>query len=336
MAPTGFEAIVNDPNWLAHRYDVHYDAFHFRRLTRAEHREAVFITDQYLADAKIVAVRRSEAMAAAPTAAPIHFLLHSGFCCSTLLAKALDVAGVATALKEPVLLNDVASLKHRGLPKEQQASVLRDCLRLLARPFESGEAVIIKPSSVVNFMAPAMLDASPHSKALLLYAPLPLFLNSIIRKGFEGRHWVRDLLVKQLREGMAGMGLSAIDLAALTDLQAAALTWLVHHALFRSLGSEYGDRVRVLESEHLLEKQQATLFSVSEYLSLELGATTCAAETAFNTHSKSGKRFGKAERAAAQEAAAISHHLEISIVVAWTAALAERLKLPFTHTAQSI
>jgi hypothetical protein len=99
-------------------------------------------------------------------------------------------------LKEPVLLNDLVGWQLRGSTAAQIAPVLDDGLALLARPFAAGEAVVIKPSNLLNGMAPAMLTMRPQSRALLLYAPLRTYLGSVAKKGMTGRLWARDLLVK--------------------------------------------------------------------------------------------------------------------------------------------
>jgi hypothetical protein len=45
-----------------------------------------------------------------PHTAPLHFVFHTAFCCSTLLARALDVPGSSMGLKEPSVLVDFASV----------------------------------------------------------------------------------------------------------------------------------------------------------------------------------------------------------------------------------
>ncbi len=108
-------AVARDPLWFPDRYDPGHDAVHFRRLTRDDHRAATFLTDEYLpADGPRMVVRRAEAIAAAPVAGPVHYIFHSAFCCSTLLARAFDAPGAAMGLKEPVVLNDLIGWKGRG------------------------------------------------------------------------------------------------------------------------------------------------------------------------------------------------------------------------------
>ena len=118
------------------------------------------------------------------------YIFHSAFAASTLLARALDVPGIAMGLKEPQILNELAeAARARALSGDP----LRTVVQLLARPFAPGEKVVIKPSNVVNLLAPSLLELDPGSNAIFLFAPLPRFLRSIADKGLWGRRWVRRL-----------------------------------------------------------------------------------------------------------------------------------------------
>ena len=230
--------IVPEAEWLAHRYDPQYDAFHFRFVPRARHAEIPFLTDDHLGPVEPLAVRREEAVALASPPAPIHFIFHSAYCCSTLLAAAFDIPGVAMGLKEPVLFNDLIGWRLRGATGPQVARVLDEGLRLLARPFGAGEAVVVKPSNIINPLIPAILSMRPQSRALLLYAPLDDYLASIARKGMWGRLWVRDGFEKLAREGMiAPLGIMPDQYMGLTDIQVAAAGWRNRRSSTISSGS---------------------------------------------------------------------------------------------------
>ena len=163
-------AIARDPAWLANRYDESRDLIHFVRLTREEHRAVTFITDEYIrADAPRLVLGRSDVAAAAGPPAPLHFIFHSAYCCSTVLARAVDIEGVSMGLKEPLILNDMVGWRRRGADPRLLGAILDDVLTLLARPFAPGEAVVVKPSNVLNSIAPAMLGAA----AAVQSAPAP-------------------------------------------------------------------------------------------------------------------------------------------------------------------
>ena len=325
---TNAAAIARDPLWFAHRFDPGHGAVHFRHLPREVHRGVTFVTDDYLPPAEPVVIRLADAMAARPAVAPLHFIFHSAFCCSTLLARALDLPGTAMGLKEPMLLNDLIGWQHRGGTARDIAPVLDAGLALLSRPFAGGEAVVIKPSNVCNGLAPGMLQMRPQARALLLYAPLKVYLGSIAKKGLDGRLWVRELLVKQLKEGLHPFGFSGNDYLGQTDLQVAALTWLAQHALFAHMVKAFPGRVRCLDSDTLMARPVAAMAALAALYGLALDAEAVAAGPAFTTHSKSGDSFGAAARAAENAAAAAVHADEIAKVLVWTEAVARAADVP--------
>lgn len=320
------DQIVCDASWLAHRYDERGDAVHFVRLDRAAHAQATFITEEYFAaDAQRVVLPRAASVAAAGVAAPVHFIFHSAYCLSTLAARAMDLPGVAMGLKEPQILNDLIGWRHRGAAPTAVGRVLDDALRLLARPFGAGEAVVVKPSNVVNPLAGAMLAARPRARALLLYAPLPTYLASIAKKGMWGRLWVRELFGKLYADGLVSLGFDDGQLLGQTDLQIAALGWLGQHRLFAALVAAYPDRVRTLSSAVLTARPAEAMAAMSGLFGLSLDAAGVAAVVAgpaFTSHSKSGAAFDADARAREHADAAVVHGEEIEKVAIWAEAVA--------------
>ena len=318
--------IARDPEWLAHRYDEGGDTVRFIRVPRAVHRSVTFLTDEYLPAGPSPVVIDRIAGGRGATPGPLHFIFHSAFCLSTVLARAFDVPGIAMGLKEPLILNDICGFRLRGGERRQVAKVLDSALVLLARPFAPGEAVIVKPSNIFNGLATVSLAMRPEARALLLHAPLETYLRSIAKKGMTGRLWVRDLLVKQLREGLIDLGFDSADYLGLTDLQAAAVGWLAQHALFAALIARFPDRVRSLDSETLLARPVAVMAALADLYGLPLDDAAIAgivAGPAFATHSKSGAAFGAAARAAEYDAAMRLHGDEIAKVAVWAAAVAQ-------------
>lgn len=320
-------AIAADPSWLPHRYDDSQDSIVFLRLSREEHRAVTFITDEYIeADApKLVLPRRDAASASGP-AAPLHFIFHSAYCCSTVLARAADIDGVAMGLKEPMILNDMVGWRRRGGGPRALAAVLDDVLTLLAQPFSPGETVVVKPSNILNGLAPAMLGLRPRSNALLLYAPLPDFLRSVARKGLWGRRWVRELFIGQLRDGIVDLGLGEQHYLDLTDLQVAAAGWLAQHGAFARLIDRFGaGRVRTLDSGTLMARPGEAMAGLSELFALGLDKPAIErvlAGPAFTSHSKSKAGFSADDRLAEQRDAAATHADEIEKVAIWAEAVA--------------
>ena len=59
-------------------------------------------------------------------ARPIHFIFHTGYCCSTLLCRALDVPGVSMALKEPQIMYAISEPVLAGKDVERRLNALAE------------------------------------------------------------------------------------------------------------------------------------------------------------------------------------------------------------------
>jgi hypothetical protein len=327
--------IANDPLWLAHRYDPEHDAIHLLRVPKATYNEAVFLTDDYLPKnaAKLV-LSRTELIAACHSTAPLHFVFHSAFCCSTLLARAFDRKGLAMSLKEPVILNDMVGWQRRGAPPNALGATLKDVIGFLARPFGSGEAVILKPSNILNSLAPTILGLRPQAQAVLLYAPLNVFLKSVAKKAMWGRLWVRDLMIGQLKDGLIQLGFDDEQYLGLTDLQVAAVTWVAQQALFARMIAHFGaTRIRSLDSETLLARPADSIAALASHYHMTLSneeVKNIVTGAAFTKHSKLGGDFGNQARLAEYQQSHQLHGDEIEKVIAWTEAVARNASVAMT------
>ena len=316
--------IVRSVDWHAHRYDPGGDQYHFIPADRAARARAVFLTGDYLQANETRAISRGVAFGAARGLERRNCLiLHSAFCCSTLVANILEIPGVAMSLKEPVILNDLSGWRRRGASPRDIAERLDQSMAIMAASVPEDEALVIKPSNVVNALAPAMLGLRPRARALLLYTPIDTYLASIASKGMWGRLWVRDLWVKLAADGLCELGFEPSDHMKQTDLQIAALGWLAQHRLFGQIARRFPGQVRTCDSARLLGSPHAALSCLAEHFDLPLDADAIAGGPAFTTHAKSGAQFGKADRSALHDGARNAHRDEIAKVGAWAAAVAE-------------
>lgn len=312
------------PDWLAHRYDPGRDAVHFIEVDRETRARIPFLTDADIGERKPRVLRRAYTPLTSGTA-PVRYIFHSAFCCSTLLANAYDRPGLAFSLKEPTILQDLVGWRHQGAAPAQIGAVLGDAVRLLARPFEPGEACVIKPSNVVNGFAPALLGGRGDVKALMLYAPLHIYIGSIASKGLTGRLWVRDLLSKQLQEQFVDLGFTAQDYFRQTDLQVAAVGWLAQHAMFAKMVAAMPDRVRTLDSETLLARTGDAVAALDALFGVSDTAEGRAAviTRVFSRNAKTGDAFDASDRQADQAMSRTAYSDEIEKVVIWAEKVAD-------------
>jgi hypothetical protein len=324
--------IWNDGAWLAHRYDASADAFHLRQVSRSAHNAATFLTDEYLGmEPRPIVLSRREAKARNAENADLHFILHSAFCASTMFANGFDLPGLSMGLKEPVLLNDIVGFRRRGAPPVPVAERLGDALDMLARPFGDDSVVVVKPSNIFNALAPAALTMRPTSKAILLHAPLSVFLLSVARKGLWCRLWCRELLEGQIADGIVELGFEPSDYFRQTDLQIAAVGWLAQQKLFHDIARKVGaERIATLDSERLTSNPGEALAAAVSHFGLGGHAAANAAHPAFATHSKFGGSFRTEDRRAEYELAQMAHGDEIEKVLIWAEAVAQSANIPLT------
>jgi hypothetical protein len=324
--------VIDDGRWLAHRYDETADAVQFRFVPREAQREMTFLTDAEIGDAPLAVYGRAECLAEArsrdlPTP---RLILHSAYCCSTLLARAFDSPGASFGLKEPQILNDVVGLQLRRGDPRQVAAALDIALLLLARPLAAGETNVVKPSNLVNPLIPLIVAMRPDIRGLLLHAPLETFLGSIARKEIEGRAWVRELMWKLIQLGQAErFGFTTEELYRQTDLQAGAVGWLAQRALF----AEAADRhrgFRTLDSETLIARPVECLAAMRDLFQLDFDPAEAAAGPAFRTHSKDRSDFSSEQRQQEREHGQSLHQRETGMVIEWSEQLADHVGIPMS------
>lgn len=325
MAINALEPILANSEWLAHRYDAEADAYHLRHLTREGQDSATFLTDEYLgAEFNPIVVSRRDAMQMVSKNNSLHFIIHSAFCASTLLAKGFNLPGLSMGLKEPVLLNDIVGYRRRGAPPRAVAERLDHALHMLARPIGDDRTVIVKPSNVFNALLPVTLAMRPTSNAILLYAPLPVFLVSVARKGLWCRLWCRELLEGLLTDGLVDLGFEPADYFRQSDLQVAAVGWLAQQLLFRQIVDKYGPaRVATLDSEQLTKDPQKALLAAARHFGVAATETQIQNHPAFSTHSKFGGSYSREEREAEHAAARAAYGEEIDTILKWAEQVAD-------------
>lgn len=332
--PSAHEIALN-PEWLPHTYDVQGTNLTSVLVPRDARRELLFLGDEFFNGRFQKATFPTAALmaetAAAPSA-PIHFIFHTSFCGSTLLTRALDIPGSAVALREPVVLLNVANRVARSddAMNRKRAELV---LRLLERPFGAGETVIVKPTNFANRIADVALSLRPESKAILLYSDVESFTQSLLMRGIAGRIYGRKLYNQFATWSGLDFGYDSRELLEHTDVQMAALGWLmqIHHfdAVTRAFGP---DRVVVLNSADLIADPTASLNKAQALFGMNLGEEQIRAIAngpVFSKHSKvAGQAYDPHSRDQDHKTVKEAHADELSIIKDWTRRIAEYFSTP--------
>jgi hypothetical protein len=282
---------MDDPVSFPTDYDAATHSFGLCRVTRDDLVRAPFLDGRFTEGRP--PLERVSATAPTPNTTPsLGFVLHTAFCGSTLLTRCLDAPGVNLSLREPNVLMDLANAV-RTRPAAEQSRVreaLDAALGRLAQPYADAEAVLIKPTNAATAVYPLIASARAGARFVLLHSGLRSFLVSVIKKGEQGRHFVRTLYNIF---GLDGTGVSRIparQAMTFTDLQVAALVWRHQIEALDSLCEQAGGaRTLVLDGEDFIRDPRRHLPRLRDFLGLAFSDDDLAAIAAGDLFQRNAK-----------------------------------------------
>lgn len=265
------------------------------------------------------------AQAALPEAAPLAWLFHTSFCCSTLLARMLHVPPCQVVLKEPLVLRRLGDARHAGWPLD---GLVDPSVRLLSRPWHPCPAVVIKPTHAALNIAVELLDASPGSRGVILTSSLEDFLISNLKKTPETLAKVPALAERALQAGSFHARLPADALAPPDLLAAVALQWAAQRELCTDIATAVGpQRLRFLDAAALLDDVQATAWQCVQWLRLPVPRALLVPRVAESSQRHAKARaapYDPGDRAADARLIRARFGSEIAAVMRWF----DRLVMP--------
>jgi hypothetical protein len=178
------------------------------------------------------------------------------------VSRLLDASSRVLPLREPLPLRTLAEL-HDSLPgapldSDQQhmtglsfSALLSRFLALWRRGFTTTEAVILKATSSAARIAPALLDATPHARAIYLNLPAELWLATLLA-GENSPIDLRGHAPERMRRLAAQREapVPAVETLSLGEL--AALAWLAESTTQRDTLSRYPERVLGIDFDAFL------------------------------------------------------------------------------------
>ncbi len=268
-------------------------------------------------DEAVPALVNGVAVAKLPRA-PVGWLFHTSFCASTLLARALHLPPHTVALKEPLVLRRLSDARSKRWSLE---GLLAPTVKLLARPWHAGGAVVIKPTHVALNLAADLVAAVPGSRAVLLTSSLDDFLISNIKKPTESQAKVPLLVERALQATTFATRLPQSASRPPDPVSAAGLQWAAQREhvvdLLDGIGAE---RIRALDAKDLLADIVGTTAAVAAWLQLPLPREALAAHTAevAKLNAKApGASYSAEQRAHEAAHLASSYAAELARAKAW-------------------
>ena len=321
--------ILSDPHWFPAKLDVATRTMTFVRTDRAALSAAPFL-DERFTQTQTNAVRLSlvEVLShKVQTTAPPNWIFHTAFCCSTLMARALDVPGYSLSLKEPGILMELANAKRmahqNGLSASELNQLIDAVFSLLSRRFSPSEVIIIKPTNPAN---PVAADALARGhKAIFMVSELKDFLISVLKKGEPCKAFMRTLFnIFALDPAPLGK-IPQRQALTFTDLQIASLVQQHQMEFLTGLGTTYSAQTRAFDGNLLPTDPAIYLSAAKNHFDLDWPNGTAQAKAASDVFSRNSK-FGDetySGDARAEDAAEIEalHSEALSITLQWAATL---------------
>lgn len=214
------------------------------------------------------------------------------------------------------MLNQLSARFSRG---DDVVDLVELVIRLLSRPFGSGEQVVVKPGNTANNLMPVIAARFPDLRAITLEAAVDDLLRAVIKRGPQGRMIYRRLYAFIARTCRLDTAFTPEDLWELTDLQVAALAWLSQHSEFADMLEAQPDQFRSLTMDALLGDRAGALASLAAHYEASWSPADVATDPRFGRHSKNKTQaYDDAQRQ--RDAAAIDDAFgpEIDATAAWT------------------
>lgn len=255
---------------------------------------------------------------------PLHFIFHIAFCCSTLLARAIEFAARALVLKEPLAFTQMAyrqaGLSDSALARSRWGQRFDVLMELYSRTYPDQQAVVIKAHDRCTSLGSAALGRDPRSKAVVLYNDLRSFLLANARDEKNRLEYICrmfDVCMPADRKDRA-----EYHDGGLGRLRRAAALWRYRMELYARLIAEFGrKRVVPLDSAELLAAPEECLHRVLEFYGLDAdeGALRELAESeVFSQHAKDPQAaYTPAQRQQELEATQRRWAGELDDVIAW-------------------
>jgi predicted O-linked N-acetylglucosamine transferase (SPINDLY family) len=257
------------PDFFPARIDVSRNMIVFAMMSRDTFRQSTFLDRWMVRAGSKTLLAEIPKLLTRQAALPLQFILHVGYCGSTLLAQYLETLAHCLVLKEPDVLGQLLSLK-RGIPAPadgQWAEWFKVTMALLSRGYPEDRAVVIKAGDI-NSMGHLFLDHNERTKIVFLFTPLRKFLLQVLKLD-DRRQWLREHM-QLLRWSMARVPfLSEITAVDLRDGQGAAAMWLLNAFICRSLLERPDShRILILNGERLISQPGESVLAAADHLGL--------------------------------------------------------------------
>ncbi|MGA2189920.1 MAG: hypothetical protein ABSH33_15415 [Steroidobacteraceae bacterium] len=275
------ESLGRSPELFPYSLDAHHDTVAFIRLRQADYDGASFL------DARILTAHGSPRtmpwrqvaawIEAAAPAESCRYLFHIGHVGSTLLSRLIGAHPRAFALREPLILRQLADI-HGTLPAAARVwsdaefeARLGGYVQLLSRTFDARQRAVVKATSFVSELASRLLARPAAPRAVLMFVSPESYLATILG-GPNSRQEAQLLTPARLRRLHRRIGEDAWRLESFTEGEALALGWACEMSALAQAAHTAGERVLCLNFDEFLAAPQPHLLAVLRHLHIDATA----------------------------------------------------------------
>jgi hypothetical protein len=329
--------LAADPGLFAHQIDAVRDHTLLIRLSRADFVQASFLDDRILSAERQPGWLPNSVLEAAAKLVQSpharHFIFHAGHVGSTLLSRLCEDWGGVLALREPLVLRNLAELGDRArepdslISPKKLVDLIATHVALWRRGFADTRAVIIKATSSAARIAPDLLDSVPEARAVYLNVGAERYLTTLL----AGEHSWLDLRghgPERVRRLARLLPLTPPALHSLSVGELAALTWLVERLTQFGLEARFGPRLLSVDFDAFLDDIPAGLARIAAHFALDVPASVlagAAGSTAMRSYAKAPEHsYSPQQRRSILNDAARQHAIEIRRGMTWLDSLAVR------------
>lgn len=287
---------LSSPDWFPVRIDFPSGLVSFVEMDANAYRSSVFLDSARISPRSrtIHEIPFSQLPDIAVVPRPA-FIFHAAFCCSSLVARAIELGSHTLVLKEPFWVAQYSAL--RKTPEEAKwRSQLNVAAAMLGRVYEPGQTAVVKSSDLANGVADLI---GGQSQVIFMTTSLERFLVSILK--YPGRReWARNRLrsLPWLRgELMPHVSVESIRFS--NDAQCAALLWCLYDRLRLRLRALFGKRFFDVLDDELVDNRDVVMEQIFRHLGVAATLPIFSVnEIVFQIHAKSslGARFSPRHR----------------------------------------
>lgn len=268
---------VADPRWFPVDLDPVTPRFAMLRIEETHVTGPAFMDNRLDVDFSAAVAVPLAALPELPAPPRAAWLFHTSFCCSTLLARALQDAPACMVYREPLVLRRLSDARDRGMAV---APWMAPTMRLLFRPWCEDGAVVVKPTHAALNIAADLLAATPGSRAVALLSSLDDFLVSNIKKTPETQAKVPALVERAVAAGSLRHRLAGREIEPPSLLAAVALQWVAQRELLVDIDMQAPGRLRFIDASRILADLAGTARECLDWWGLPVDAAALRARAA--------------------------------------------------------